>query len=116
MDGGLDAPGSLVTGSVLSASISPRWDLIPRANGRFLLVNAVSKLCATPAGPVGIPGTPLLQQACNGAVTQQFTASLAPGGVEILDSTGFPLVFGSSTPGTPLTIGMRDNPTSWRLN
>jgi hypothetical protein len=114
--GGLDAPGSLVTGSVLSASISPRWDLIPRANGRFLLVNAVSKLCATTAGPVGIPGTPLLQQACNGAVTQQFTASLAPGGVEILDSTGFPLVFGSSTPGTPLTIGMRDNPTSWQLN
>jgi hypothetical protein len=116
MDGGLGAPGSPVTGSTLSASISPRWDLIRHGNGRFLLVNAVSRLCVTLAEPIGAPGTPLLQQACNGSVTQQFTASLAPGGVEILDSTGFPLVFGSSTPGTRLTTGMRDNPTIWHLN
>jgi hypothetical protein len=114
--GGLGAPGSHVTGSVLSASISPRWDLIRAANGRFLLVNAVSKLCVTSAEPIGTPGTPVLQQACNGSVTQQFTAALAPGGVEILDSTGFPLAFGSSTPGTRLTIGMRDNPGIWHLN
>jgi len=114
--GGLGAPGSHVTGSVLSASISPRWDLIRDANARFLLVNAVSKLCVTSAEPIGTPGTPVLQQACNGSVTQQFTASLAPGGVEILDSTGFPLAFGSSTPGTRLTIGTRDNPTTWQLN
>ena len=114
--GGLDAPGSHVTGSMLSTSISPRWDLIRHANGRFLLVNTVSQLCVTPAEPFGTPGTPLLQQPCNGTVTQQFTASLAPGGVEILDSGGFPLVFGSSTPGTRLIIGMRDNPTIWQLN
>jgi Bacterial Ig domain/Ricin-type beta-trefoil lectin domain-like len=115
MDGrGLTIPGSPIAGSALGQGVSTRWQLKNNANGTVSIINATSGLCVGPAG-AGEPGAALLQQTCDGATIQQFTAAPEPGGVRIFAASGFPLVFRSAVPGTPLTIGELHIPALWQL-
>jgi hypothetical protein len=116
MDGrGLTVPGSPITGSALGQGVTARWQLMNNANGTVSIINATSGLCVGPAGGAGEPGAPLQQRTCDGATNQQFTAAPEPGGVRIFAASGFPLVFRSGAPGTPLTIGELHIPAVWQL-
>jgi hypothetical protein len=116
MDGrGLTIPGSPIAGSALGQGVTARWQLKNNANGTVNIINATSGLCVGPAGGAGEPGAPLHQQTCDGATTQQFTAAPELGGVRIFAASGFPLVFRSGAPGTPLTIGEHHIPAVWQL-
>lgn len=116
MDGrGLTIPGSPIAGSALGQGVTTRWQLKNNANGTVNIINATSGLCVGPADRADEPGTPLQQQTCDGATTQQFTAAPEPGGVRIFAASGFPLVFRSGSPGTPLTIGELHIPAVWQL-
>jgi hypothetical protein len=116
MDGrGLTNPGSPIAGSVLGQGVTARWHLKNNANGTVSIINATSGLCAGPVGGAAEPGVPLQQQTCDGATSQQFTAAPEPGGVRIFAASGFPLVFRSGAPGTPLTIGELNVRAIWQL-